>query len=132
MSGVAVIRYTLVNNAPLIAAVPAARIVSGVLPVTTTIPAISIRQISGVEMPMIKRTGTQLVTERIQVSVHAASYLSQKTIIGLIRSAIVSTRGTINSFQVDSITHDIDGPDLYYDEPDIFEQSIDFVVRFYR
>ena len=132
MSGVAVIRYMLVNNAPLIASVPAARILSGVLPITTTIPAISIRQISGVEMPMIKRTGTQLVTERVQVSVHASSYLSQKTIIELIRSAITSTTGTINSVTVDSITHDVDGPDLYYDDPDIFEQSIDFIVRLYR
>ena len=132
MSGVAVIRYMLVNNAPLIAAVPAARILSGVLPITTTIPAISVRQISGVEMPMIKRTGTQLVTERVQVSVHASSYLSQKTIIELIRSAITSTRGTVNTVAVDSITHDVDGPDLYYDEPDIFEQSIDFIVSFYR
>ncbi|MBK7490979.1 MAG: hypothetical protein IPI17_02435 [Nitrosomonas sp.] len=113
MSGVAAIRYMLVNNAPLIASVPAARILSGVLPITTTIPAISVRQISGVEMPMIKRTGTQLVTERIQVSVHASSYLSQKTIIELIRSAITSTRGTVNSVVVDSITHEGDGPDLY-------------------
>ena len=132
MSGVAVIRYMLVNNAALVAAVPAARILSGVLPITTTIPAISVRQISGVEMPMIKRTGTQLVTERVQVSVHASSYLSQKTIIELIRSAITSTTGTINSVTVDSITHDVDGPDLYYDDPDIFEQSIDFIVRLYR
>lgn len=132
MSGVAVIRYMLVNNAALVAAVPAARILSGVLPITTTIPAISVRQISGVEMPMINRTGTQLVTERVQVSVHASSYLSQKTIIELIRSASTSTRGTVNSVSVDSITHDGDGPDLYYDEPDIFEQSIDFIVRFYR
>ena len=132
MSGVAAIRYMLVNNAPLIAAVPAARILSGVLPITTTIPAISVRQISGVEMPMIKRTGTQLVTERIQVSVHASSYLSQKTIIELIRSAITSTRGTVNSVVVDSITHEGDGPDLYSDDPDIYEQSIDFMVIFYR
>ncbi|MBK7493569.1 MAG: hypothetical protein IPI17_17795 [Nitrosomonas sp.] len=132
MSGVAAIRYMLVNNAPLIASVPAARILSGVLPITTTIPAISVRQISGVEMPMIKRTGTQLVTERIQVSVHASSYLSQKTIIELIRSAITSTRGTVNSVVVDSITHEGDGPDLYSDDPDIYEQSIDFMVIFYR
>ena len=132
MSGVAAIRYMLVNNAPLIAAVPVARILSGVLPITTTIPAISVRQISGVEMPMIKRTGTQLVTERIQVSVHASSYLSQKTIIELIRSAITSTRGTVNSVVVDSITHEGDGPDLYSDDPDIYEQSIDFMVIFYR
>ena len=132
MSGVAVIRYMLANNAPLIAVVTADKIKAGVVPINTALPAISIRQISGVEMPMIKRTGTQLVTERIQVSVHASSYLSQKTIIELIRSAITSTRGTVNSVVVDSITHDGDGPDLYYDEPDIFEQSIDFIVRFYR
>ena len=132
MSGVAAIRYMLVNNAPLIAAVPVARIMAGVLPINTTLPAISVTQVSGSEAQMIKRSGAQLVTDRVQVTVLASTYPTQKSILNLIRSAVVSTRGTVNTFSVDSITHEGDGPDLYNDDPVIYEQSIDFMVMFYR
>jgi len=132
MSGVAVIRYMLTNNAPLIAVVTADKIKAGVVPINTALPAISIRQISGVEHELIKRGANQFVTERIQVSVLASTYPTQKSILNLIRSAVVSTRGTVNTFSVDSITHEGDGPDLYNDDPVIYEQSIDFMVMFYR
>ncbi len=132
MSGVAVIRYMLANNAPLIAVVTADKIKAGVVPINTALPAISIRQISGVEHELIKRGANQFVTERIQVSVLASTYPTQKSILNLIRSAVVSTRGTVNTFSVDSITHEGDGPDLYNDDPVIYEQSIDFMVMFYR
>lgn len=132
MSGVAVLRYMLANNAPLTVVVPANKIMAGVAPLNTALPAISIRQISGQEYQTIKRGSNQLVTERIQVTVLAATYPTQKSILNLIRSAVVSTRGTVNTFSVDSITHEGDGPDLYNDDPVIYEQSIDFMVMFYR
>jgi hypothetical protein len=131
MSGVAIINHMISNYAP-IGFVVAERVFNGVVPINSVLPAISIRQISGKEFETIRRTGTQLVTERIQVSALAATYLQQKQIIELIRFAVISTRGTVNSFQVDSITPDMDGPDLYYEEPVIYEQSIDYKVRFYR
>lgn len=132
MSGVAILRYMLANNAPLAVVVPANKIMAGVAPLNTSLPAVSIRQISGQEYQTIKRGSNQLVTERIQVTVLAATYPQQKTILGLIRTALPGTRGTVNGFVVDSIVPYIDGPDLYNDDPVIYEQSIDFVVRFYR
>ena len=132
MSGVAILRYMLANNAPLTAIVSSNKIIAGVAPLNTVLPAISIRQISGQEYQTIKRGSNQLVTERIQVTVLASTYPSQKSILNLIRSALPGTRGTVNGFVVDSITPDIDGPDLYNDDPVIYEQSIDFMVRFYR
>jgi len=132
MSGVAILRYMLANNAPLTAIVSSNKIIAGVVPLNTALPAVSIRQISGQEYQTIKRGTNQLVTERIQVTALASTYPSQKSILNLIRTALPATWGTVNGFVVDSITPDIDGPDLYYDEPDIFEQSIDFIVRFYR
>lgn len=132
MSGVAVVRYLLANNAGLTAVVSATKIMGGVLPINTELPAISIRQVSGIEYPIIKRGNNMFVTERIQVSVLAATYPSQKSIIELVRDALPGTRGTVNSFIVDSITPDIDGPDLYSDNPQIFEQSVDYFVRFIR
>lgn len=132
MSGVAVIRYLLANNAPLTAVVAPNKIKAGIVPINTALPAISIRQISGQEQPLIKRGSNMLVTDRVQVTVLASTYPQQKSIIELIRSALPPTRGTVNSYAVDSITPDIDGPDLYSEDPVIYEQSVDYFVRFVR
>ena len=132
MSGVAIVRYLLANNANLIAVVAAAKIMPGMIPVNTVLPAISIKQISGRELDQIKRGSNQLVSERIQVTVLALTYPTQKSILNLIRSALPGTRGTVNGFAVDSIVPDIDGPDLYSDDPIIFEQSIDYMVKYLR
>lgn len=132
MSGVAVIRYLLANNAPLTAVVASNKIKAGVVPINTVLPAISIRQISGQQQSLIKRTTNMLVTDRVQVTVLATTYQQQKSIIELIRSALPPTRGAVNSYAVDSITPDIDGPDLYDGDPVIYEQSVDYLVRFVR
>lgn len=132
MSGVAIINYMLSNSSPLVAVVDESKIIAGTAPLNTVLPAISIRQVSGIEHKTIKRSGTQLVTERVQVTVLAATYAQQKEILELIRSALPATRGTVNTFAVDSITPDIDGPDLYSEEPITYEQSIDYIVRFNR
>jgi len=132
MSGVAIIRYLLANNAPLTAVVASSKIKAGIVPINTELPSVSIRQISGQEQSLIKRGSNMLVTERVQITVLAVTYPQQKSIIELIRSALPPTRGTVNSYAVDSITPDIDGPDLYDDSPIIYEQSIDYFVRFLR
>lgn len=130
MSGVAVIRYKLANDAALTAVVTASKIMAGVVPLNTALPAISIRQISGNELATIRRSGNELVTERVQVSVLAPTYPQQKTILGLIKSALPSVRATVNGFAVDSIEQGLTGPDLYDEEPVTYEQSIDYIVRY--
>lgn len=130
MSGVAVIRYKLANDAALTAVVTASKIMAGVVPLNTALPAISIRQISGNELATIKRSGNELVTERVQVSVLAPTYPQQKTILGLIKAALPSVRATVNGFAVDSIEQGLTGPDLYDEEPVTYEQSIDYIVRY--
>lgn len=130
MSGVSVIRYTLANNAPLIAVVPATRIMAGVLPLSTTLPAISVRQISGNTLKHIKQTASEFVTERIQVSVLATTYTQQKSILALIKTALPSVRAIVNNVVVDSISQEFTGPDLYNDDPVIYEQSIDYFVKY--
>lgn len=132
MSGVAVIRYLLVNNASLTATVSADKIKPGLVPIGITLPAISIRQISGREFQIIKRGSNQLVTERIQITAQAKTYTEQKAIIALIRAALPGTHGTVNTFLVDSLTYESDGPDLEYENPVIFEQSLDYFVKFIR
>jgi len=132
MSGTAIVRYLLANNASLTATVSADKIKPGLIPINTVLPAIGIRQISGREHQLIRRGSNQLATERIQITVQAATYVQQKAIIALIRSALPGTRGTVNTFTVDSITYESDGPDLEYENPVIFEQSLDYFVKFIR
>lgn len=132
MSGTAILRYLLANNASLTATVSVDKIKPGLIPINTELPAISIRQISGREHQLIRRGSNQLATERIQITVQAATYVQQKAIIALICSALPGTRGTVNTFTVDSITYESDGPDLEYENPVIFEQSLDYFVKFIR
>lgn len=133
MSGVAVVRYKLAANANLIAVVPATRILSGQLPLNTTLPAITVTHISGVTRPTVRmKESSFLITDRVQVSVLAKSYATVKSILSLVRAALPNSKGSINSVTVDSILPDIDGPDLYDYEFDIFQQSKDYMVRYGR
>jgi hypothetical protein len=132
MSGVAVIYHLLANDASLTAVVPAAKIKAGVVPINTELPAISIRQISGVELSVIKRGTNQQATDRVQVTVNASTYVQQKQIIALIRAALPGTHGTVNSVSVLSLTYESDGPDLEYENPHIYEQSLDYLVTYAR
>jgi hypothetical protein len=131
MSGVAIIRYLLVDDPLLTQTVPAGRIKAGVMPINTQLPAISITQVSGIEYSVIKRGENQLVIERIQITVLATTYPDQKNVLKLVRAALLNGAcGDVNGFDVDSITYESDGPDLYSDNPVIFEQSVDYIVRF--
>ena len=132
MSGVAIIRSILANNGNLVSAVTSDKIIAGVAPINTSLPVLTVTQISGIEYQLIKQVGVQLVSDRVQVTVLATSYVQQKQLLELIRSALPTTRGTVNGFVVDSIVRQIDGPDLYSDDPVMYEQSIDYIVRFYR
>lgn len=130
MSGVSVIRYLLANDATLTATVPAARIKAGILPINTILPAISIREVSSTRLEMIKYGSNEHINERVQVTALASTYGQQKTLLGLIKDALPNTRSTVNSVVVDSILRDITGPDMYNDDPVIYEQSIDYFVKF--
>lgn len=130
MSGVSVVRYLLANDSTLTATVPEARIKAGILPIKTTLPAISITQISGNRIDVIKHGSNEHITERVQVTVLGTTYPQQKTILGLVKDALPATRGTVNSILVDSIEQDFTGPDLYNDDPVIYEQSVDYFVKY--
>ena len=130
MSGVSVVRYLLANDSTLTVTVPAERIKAGILPINTTLPAISITQISGSRIDVIKHGSNEHVTERVQVTVLGTTYPQQKAILGLVKEALPATRGTVNSVVVDSIEQDFTGPDLYNDDPVIYEQSVDYFVKY--
>jgi hypothetical protein len=133
MSGVAVIRYLLANNAGLTAVVPATRIMAGTLPINTSAPAISVTQISANQR---NNTGmasaSYIVRERVQVTVVAATYPQSETILSLVHTALPNTRGTINGVSCQAILPDIEGPDFEDEERSLKFRSRDFIVTFLR
>ena len=131
MSGVIVIRYLLANNVALTAVVPAAKIMAGVIPIATVLPAIGVHHISTVERNTVAMNSAKVMaTERVQVTVQTKRYSEQKSILELVRKACANKRSTINSIVVDSILPAGAGPDLRDDDLDIFLQSRDFIVKF--
>jgi hypothetical protein len=131
MSGAEIIWFLLASNSGLLAAVPKARIKSGVLPLDTVLPAISVQVISGSEhnnVPM--NSAFVLMTNRVQVSVLAKTYADQKSILDLVRSACPNTHGDVNGAAVDSILPDTIGPDLFDAEETVYMQSRDFIVKY--
>ncbi len=129
MSSTAIVRTVLAASAAVTAEVPAARIFVGSIAQGTTLPAIGIRIISGVERTTVSMAeASRYRTDRVQVTVHAKTYASKDAILELVRAALSPRTGTVGSFDVDSITPDFEGPDLDDDAPVIFERSRDFMV----
>lgn len=128
MSDVKAIRHLLANNATLIAQVPAARIIGGVLQQGTALPAISVTHVSTVRQQMVAAP-SRVCIARVQVTVMAASYATQKSVMALVRAALPRSRGTVNGVAVDSIIADVEGPD-FTDEAGIYIGSIDYRVTY--
>lgn len=145
MSGVAIVRYLLANNAPLLAAMGAgppaanARIMAGDLPLNTAMPAIAITQISSVprNTMSMKDPRTQH-TDRVQVSVlvkgpqgtpAGQGYPGVRSLLKLVLAACPNTKGTIQGVDCDSILPDLEGPDLSDDAISLYSGSRDFLVR---
>lgn len=139
MSGVSVIRALLAAYAPVTAVVPATRIMAGVLPQATAMPAIAVTQVSSRPFNLLRTNEpNKLHTDRVQVTVLCkgtqgtpvgAGYPGVKALLRLVLAACPSQRGTVNGVAVDSITPDIEGPDLYDDAADLHSCSRDFLVK---
>lgn len=133
MSAVAIVRSKLAGNATLIAQIPATRIFSGAVPEGTAIPCIGVTSIGTNDRNTVAMTETlKQATERVQVTVYAATYPLQKSYMALARAACPNSSGTINGFQCDSILPAGDGPDFFDDVLMVFEQSQDFIVKYAR
>ena len=129
MSGVAAVRYTLANAAAVIAQVPAARIFAGNVPLNAAVPAIGISQVSGGERTTVSMAeASRFRTDRVQVTVYAATYATKVSILELVRTALSPVRGTVGSVDVDSILPDSEGPDIDDEEARVYERSRDFMV----
>ena len=135
MSGVAVIRYLLANNAGVLSVVPATRIMAGDLPLNTAAPAIAITQVSSVPMNLLRTNETPKThTDRVQVTVirkaepHDRGYPGLQSLLALVVAACPSQFGTVNGISVQSITPEGQGPDMPITELSLFTRSVDFLV----
>jgi len=129
MSAVTIMRALLLGHAPLVALVPPARIVAGDVP-DGDLPAIGIREISGIERDTVARAGSSLITSRVQVTVYAASYPQQKAILKAAKLGAGVFTGQVAGYAVRSVLRDMIGPDLGNPAIPTFEQSRDFKVAF--
>lgn len=128
MSDVKAVRYLLAQNATLAAQVPAARIIGGVLPQGIALPAISVMHVSTVR-PSFVAASAGMSIARVQVTIFAATYATQKSIMALIRAALPRSRGSVNGVAVESIIPDTEGPDAT-DDAGLYIGSIDYRVTY--
>lgn len=131
MSAIKVIRALLAAHAPVLALVPAARIVAGTVPQGTPLPAIGLTEISRVELPTVSLGQRAVqVTARVQVTVHASAYPEQKAVLQAARLGPGAHTGIVAGVAVRSVMRDVVGPDMTDDEAGVYQQSRDFKVVF--
>lgn len=131
MHGIAAVRTALAADATLTAIVPTARIVGGPLPQGTTLPAISLTSISKVDRNIPNPGTYRHVTERVQVTVHAKTYPSQKAVLAAVRGAAADQVGLAVSGLVNVTIHtDGAGPDIINEEASIYLGEQDFKVTY--
>lgn len=142
MSGVAILRTILAENSALIAVIPADNIAAEDLPIKTVLPAIGLKQISGVpRLTMAMIEPNQIQTDRVQVTVmmkggsgapQGAGYPGVKAALALVRLALPNRNGTLaglSGFWIDSILPDTVGPDFPDEATQIISQSQDYIVK---
>lgn len=125
MSGVAIVHKLLTTAAP----VPAANIYSGFVP-TGIKPAICVTQISSLPRNTVAMTGRAFMTDRVQVTVYAATYAQAKQIAAACRTALPVTHRTVGAYECEAIIPESGGPDMYDEQTQLHEQSLDFMVEY--
>jgi hypothetical protein len=136
--GVSLIWTTFADMPALNAVVPIERIKSGVLPLKTPLPAISITQISGVPrldvgmpysltFPFAPKLFT---TDRIQITVMAKTYPQLKQVMDLVVGSLITLHYNQDDCVVDSTLLDTMGPDVFDIDDEVYSQSVDYIVKY--
>lgn len=131
MSAVAVMVALLRAHQPLTALVPAASIMAGTVPQKDPLPAIGVTEVSRNEFPTVSRAEkSTLVRARVQVTVHAKNYPSQKALVLAAKLSMGVSSGVIAGVKVRSVLRLDVGPDFSNDDAAIYQQSRDFMVTY--
>jgi len=130
MNGVIAVRTLLVGDTGVTALVSEARIAAGMLPQGTVLPAISLMSVSSVDRNISAPGPKRRVTERVQVTVLAATYRQVKAILAAVRRATADQMPTIDGLFDVTVHTDTAGPDFLDEETGIHMQSQDLRVSF--
>lgn len=130
MNGVIVVRSLLVADTGVTALVPAVRIVAGMLPQGTSLPAISLMSVGSTDRNIPAPGPKRRVTERVQVTVLSASYPAAKAIIRAVRAGAADRMPAIDGLTDVTVHTDSAGPDFLDEETGIHMQTQDFRVSF--
>jgi len=130
MNGVIAVRTLLVTDTGMTALVPEARIAAGMLPQGTDLPAISLMSVSSVDRNISAPGPKRRVTERVQVTVLAATYRQVKAILAAVRRAAADQMPTIDGLFDLTVHTDTAGPDFLDEETGIHMQTQDLRVSF--
>lgn len=132
MSGTAIIRALLAAHAPVRAIVPdEARIVAGVLPQGSPVPALSVHTIDEEELPTLARNlSVKTIRERVQVTALAVEYTVMKRLLKAAALGPGVYTGVVLGIRVKSILPVGVGPEIPPGDDRINEQSRDFMVTY--
>jgi len=130
MNGVIAVRSLLVADTGVTSLVPVARIAAGMLAQGTDLPAISLMSVSSVDRNISAPGPKRRVTERVQVTVLAATYRQVKAILAAVRRAAADQMPTIDGLFDLTVHTDTAGPDFLDEETGIHMQSQDLRVSF--
>jgi hypothetical protein len=130
MNGVIAVRSLLVADTGVTALAPAVRIVAGMLPQGTDLPAISLMSVSSVDRNIPAPGPRRRVTERVQVTVLARTYPETKAILVAVRKAAADQMPAIDGLSQVTVHTDSAGPDFLDEETGIHMQTQDFRVSF--
>ena len=129
MTGADVVGELLRGANALTAKVLAASIKAGRLPDGVALPALLVRTVSVVDRQPLKRGPTRRRTDRVAVTVRAASYRDQVDVIRILRSVADGWLGSKVGAQSATILLAGTGPDVA-GPADTFEQTQDLRVSF--
>jgi hypothetical protein len=116
MDGVAIVRAVLVADAALIALVPAARIMAGVLPQGTTLPGIALQSISIVDRNIPNPGAYRHVQERVQATILAKTDVSRTAVKLALRKALDAKYPTVSGVIRATVHLGLGGPEFINEE----------------
>jgi hypothetical protein len=129
ITGADIIGALLREDPAVTATVAIDRIKGGRLPDDVQLPALLVRTISSVERQSLRRDDLVRTTDRVSVTVRAASYDDQINVIGAVRRCCADRTGDFAGGLRVAILTAGTGPDLA-GPADAYEQAQDFRVSF--
>lgn len=130
MNGTAAVRTLLTADATLLALVPATRIMAGNLPQGTALPAISITDVSGVDVQFHDEPGKRFTTDRVQITILAATYPSLVAVLAAAKAACDAKFPTVSGLLNVVVRTDGQGPYFTDEASSIHMRTQDFKVSY--